>query len=302
MQITVWEKEDRSGSWGFHEGAGTPLKKKAVATGKNPLQKGVLTEDTPFLTLVIPDTSSQAPGPLAVLQGRFKLLLPLHNTSELLRRRRNFNTTEDPSKQNRGATHPSNCRACFPQYWCVECSVPCYACAANVNIGFFGGTESGVSVLEYIPAPRVGKLAGEWCFTARSPPLEEDLPLTPSSEDLSSASTALQNHKEMQTGTRVDSAAATVGKAASKDTPRPVVFSFTDTQAGTLPASGTLGPTFELLPAVAELACDSFMEPGHPSIDQAQQEAAHLFKENAGELLTGGSFLPLHAEAIVQVR
>ncbi|CDI82784.1 hypothetical protein, conserved [Eimeria praecox] len=167
------------------------------------------------------------------------------------------------------------------------------------NAGFFGGTESGVTVLEYIPAPHAGKRAEDLCFTARSPLAEAGHPLTPTPAEFPTLSTIPQPHEEMLANKNADSVDADVQTISSEDEHRPGVPSFPKLAARP-GAPGIIGPAFELLPTMLDSNFNSVLEPGYPTMDQAQHEAGPLLSESATKLLIRGSFLPLQGEEILK--
>lgn len=177
-------------------------------------------------------------------------------------------------------------------------------CAANTkNIGLFGGTESGVSVLEYIPAPRAGRKPEELCFTSRSSVAEDDFLSTSDPTDNPDPSSEPQIHRDAAAGTHVDNGIEEVKVAASQDAPGPDLSPMEGAAPASQLASRTIGPMFELLPLSKDTTYNSMLESGYPSaVDQTQHDVAPQWTEDTATLLIEGSSLPLHGEAIVKVR
>lgn len=170
-------------------------------------------------------------------------------------------------------------------------------CCQGLHTGFFGGTESGVSILEYIPAPLAGRTAEESCFTPRSFDSERgnasvSSPFKPANiED----APPLES-RNFLSGTSKGSFSGNAATVPTRNEFLTVVPHFTNA-AESFTHFESLGPTFALLPPALDRACESTIEAVYHSADQALHDLPPL-ASGASSKMFWGSFLPLSGDAI----
>ncbi|OEH75908.1 hypothetical protein cyc_05445 [Cyclospora cayetanensis] len=162
------------------------------------------------------------------------------------------------------------------------------------NQSAFGGTESGVSILEYIPAPLAGIRPEDACFTPYSTGFDKVLPTSQTADPEAS----LVAGEEFEgTGKRHE----LEGDLASPFTVKPLdAVATTATAPGGMASLEHLGPPFEALPDLQDLVGGSMVASFRRSPDHTLQELLHVSAgESAKMLMIRGSFLPLHGNSIV---